>query len=1657
MAVRIGTRLRADGGSQALAFSDLIIRLGIAAVIFGGQALADTAWTGAVSSDMSDLGNWDNGLPDPANGAMIINDVSVNVPVMTTDITLGGDLAIGTGSNTAGRLDQVSGTLATGAGAWAILGFNSGEPASAIYNLADTAGTGGSFTGYAQGTGSLTVGKLNIGWDAGTTSTVNVHTVGIITADEIEVGSTGGGPTSTFNIDSGTVNVAGNFEVGGNQWSPQGGESFFNMSDGSITTGGEFWGGANGTTTAVQTGGTITSGAWFVIGRDGNNVASYTLSGGSVTAATTTVGSFAVLGSFAGSQGTMTVSGGSFQTGGDRKMLIGEGGTGVLTISDTGSVLVNNNAGGDGFRLGVFGTGSGTVNLNGGTLEVAYIAKGAGSGSFNFDGGILRVASNHDGSNAFMSGLDTVTVLEGGAVIDTNGNAADVVIVQDLIDGGGGGGLTKNGFGTLSLSGANTFTGPTTITAGTLELAEGGSLAATSGITVEGFGTTLRLASSEPSLAPVVLNQGTLEGSGSLGGVTIDSSGLGSIANDSAGGGLNLESLAFEGSATASLTVAGGPAIAVSGAMSTNSSFGSVTVNAAATVWENGMNPLISYGSFNGTATDFFLSTVTGLTGRQSAVGLAIVDDSLALEVSGDNPVWSGANGGVWTTGTFGVVGPTPNWALAIAHTPTDFWTDDLVEFNDTVNIDGTVAPPTTTAVSIEGGAVSPRRTIFNNESLDYSLSTPDGSGIATGSLIKNGAGRLTIATPNSHTDGTILNAGTLEINAELALGAGSLEINGGTLANASGSPLTIATVGMQQFWNGDFAFAGQADGSGDLNLGNGGVTIGGDGDTRTVTVSAGSLTVGPITAATAGQGLTKAGDGTLVIDAAAISQIAGTLTVDAGTLAIGENDMLVGGLAGSGTIINGSGTTRWVYVSNETDQTFAGVLADGDGGGNLGLLKQGAGRLELTQASSLSDRVTVFGGTLAFAGDGSLPDSVDYWIEGTGALRLDRADRIGTNPVRITSNGAVDTTWSNRLELTGGLSLSNPITFSQRSNETAGIVNVSDDNTIAGPLTIVTGGSAARVRSDAGRLTLAAAITTTATSARNLWLEGEGAGTVSGTVRDNPNDANGRINLVKAGTGTWTISGPNTYTGTTTVSEGTLLVSGSIGSSSGTTVTGSGTIAGGGIVSTMTVEAAGTVSPGNGIGVLSTTGGVNWASGGNLNWQLTDAAGTAGGGWDLLSVIGSLSVTATAAEPFTVNLWTLSGTNPAVDGPAAGFDPTVAGSWTLVRTTSGFVDFSADAFQVVTAASNGTAGFANDLAGGSFQVETSGNDLNLIFTPGGVPSDIVIDVPSGSQTQAEAGYPLITAADSVTKTGSGTLVMDAANTYTGPTSVSAGTLTAATADALATTAVTVGSSGTLAVSSGTTMRSPAVTLDGGGLSAGSLVVDGSTGIGSLTINAGSLVGSPALTIGAGGEMTLAESARVTVAAGSLAVEEGAGGGLLDLGSGQVSIAAGGITAEDLRADIIAGRAGGSWTGQAGISSAAAAASGGTRVVGYVVAGDSSARVSFAAPGDIDLSGTVNVFDLVGIDAAGKYGSGLPAVWDEGDFNYDGLTNVFDLVNIDTAGAYGQGSYFPAGPTVAAGGLGQVAAVPEPAAGLLVAAASAALAIGFRRRCRTLG
>ncbi len=301
----------------------------------------------------------------------------------------------------------------------------------------------------------------------------------------------------------------------------------------------------------------------------------------------------------------------------------------------------------------------------------------------------------------------------------------------------------------------------------------------------------------------------------------------------------------------------------------------------------------------------------------------------------------------------------------------------------------------------------------------------------------------------------------------------------------------------------------------------------------------------------------------------------------------------------------------------------------------------------------------------------------------------------------------------------------------------------------------------------------------------------------------------------------------------------------------------------------------------------------------------------------------------------------------------------------------------------------------------------------------------IAVDIAAGALGQAAAGYTTIAGTGSLEKTGGGTLVLDAANTLTGLTTVAGGTLEIAAIKSLVGSPVTVEAGATLAIAAGITPRVPSVSLAGGTLAADAIVIDAGNGIGSLAVASGSVTGRPAVAVGVMGRLMLDADAATTIAVGSLEVDAEAGG-LVDLGIGRIEIGAG-ATAAALRADILAARGSGDWLGGTGIGSSVKALVGGGRTIGYTVAADGSAVVAFAAAGDLDLNGSVDIFDLAALRGSAVFGTASAADWAAGDMNYDGVANLFDLVAIGAAGAFGQGNYLPQTAAMAPG-----TAVPEP-------------------------
>jgi autotransporter-associated beta strand protein len=245
------------------------------------------------------------------------------------------------------------------------------------------------------------------------------------------------------------------------------------------------------------------------------------------------------------------------------------------------------------------------------------------------------------------------------------------------------------------------------------------------------------------------------------------------------------------------------------------------------------------------------------------------------------------------------------------------------------------------------------------------------------------------------------------------------------------------------------------------------------------------------------------------------------------------------------------------------------------------------------------------------------------------------------------------------------------------------------------------------------------------------------------------------------------------------------------------------------------------------------------------------------------------------------------------------------------------------------------------------------------------------------------------------------------------------------------------------------------VTTTGGG----TLVFDGvNTYTGPTDVQQGTLqlatadaLSASAVTVAAGATLSVAPQV-------SAAVPTLVNNGVVDVGLGELTVVSG-LTAEGLKAQIVAGRNEGAWDGATGITSSAAAGMA-DRAVGWIDNGDGSFRFGFAAAGDLDMNGLVDLDDVIAFVGGGLYDTGSPAVWVQGDYDYNGIVDLDDVIAFVGGGLYDKGPY-----NQPEGGLsllgfsgaddsalmnGGFAAVPEPAAWVLAVLGAGCLAA--RRR-----
>ncbi len=1046
------------------------------------------------------------------------------------------------------------------------------------------------------------------------------------------------------------------------------------------------------------------------------------------------------------------------------------------------------------------------------------------------------------------------------------------------------------------------------------------------------------------TLAYTFTGTGSISGTASLvkqgsGGATLATANSYTGATTVAGGRLAVATLANGGSASpvgassaaaANLVVAGGT-LAYTGATATTNRGFSTSGTAGAIEVVNPATSLTFAGNISGTAT--LIASGSGtlrLTGSSIAVGGGS-GDALAVR-SGTVAIASSGTGPAGLTSSFNgevVVG-------SVAGSPAALTVTDA-----TLNASGFLSVGRGTG---DTGVAS---------TANFTRASVSAAGIALGSnggVTPNLASQTVTLTNASLTSGgDSLIGDSAGSTASLVLaGTSSFSSDSGTrIGNEAGAVGSVVIGGASTFTTSGWLAIGNS-GSGSMTVRDtAAVTVPVDFNVADLAGSVGMLTVeGNATVSTASVYLGK--------------------NESAGTKAVGVVSMTGGTFtaAGSDFFIGRSGDGAWSQSGGTT--TAAAEVVLGRFGNTLGTLAVSGG--SFTQSGTASGLI------VGFDGAGSLT------VSGSGSVTV-----AGTASGLTLGNFGIGT---------GTVSL--------------------DGGTLTVPY-VRKGGAGAVVNFNGGVLRAG-------TGARNDFFSGLDSATVlAGGARFDTNGTSVTIaqsladgaaggGLVKQGAGTLVLAGNNAYTGVTSVTAGTLSLAtaGSIAASSAVTVAagatfdvtsqaggysvpatqtigGSGTVNGG-----ATFSSGATVSPGASPGTLTFTQAVTFGSGGNYNWQMLSATGTAGssGAWDLATTAGGLTIASTSLDPFNVNLWTLSSILPDVSGAAANFNPGQNYSWKIASATGGISGFAAEKFAIRTTATNGTGGFANALGGGTFSIAQSGNNLNLVFTSSGTQATTTINVASGTQTQAQAGYPLLSGATPVIKTGLGTLVLNQANTLTGSTTVQQGVLQMANSAALSSSRLVVVAGGT-----------------------GQVAPFTSTNVASLDLTAN---------------------------------------GLVDVTSGALTIGSG-LSAAQLVVELLEGRSGGSWTGTSGITSSVAAAnvaSSVARAVGWLDNGNGSLTVAYAAPGDTNLDWSVDILDVANFLALGKFDSGQAATWLQGDFNYDGIVDILDAASFASTGLFNAGNY-----NTAPGTTGAIAAVPEPS-GIAIAAAGAIAAIGLARRRR---
>lgn len=1068
------------------------------------------------------------------------------------------------------------------------------------------------------------------------------------------------------------------------------------------------------------------------------------------------------------------------------------GGTGEFAgvISDGGSTTSLTKTGTGTWTLSGANTYTGTTTLYAGTLAIGHNAA-FGSGTVDLRGGTIQSsdATARTIANPISVSADTVFGGTGNLLFTGAANAGSLTkafIVNNARTEFGGvisgtGARVKSGPGTLVLGGANTYTGATTVSAGTLEV--NGSTAADSAVTVAGGAT--------------------LTGAGNVKGSTTFASGsrLGwsLSANSVTAGKLTTAAVAVASGATLDLVFNGpGGTVDFTDAFWTQSHHWQVLTSSGMTgTFALGTVSTDSAGHWN-TGSFHLLQNSTGLKVYYAPAGAlpppaptgfaaAAIPGAVALswnavpEAVGYSVLRATQSGGPYeaiatdvvansytdrtvSNGTayyYAIVAVSPNGGsqptAAIGATPhlpaTIDKADNSTDLGQPGSWVGGVVPGAFD-IARWSGLTGPN-SVPPGADLDWNgiavAGTAGAVGIGAGNTLTLGSGGIDLSAASQNltiSSGLTLGAGqtwkvatgrTLTVAGNISRGVGSallVDKSGGTGTVAAALPLTDGIIGPWAVVKSAGAAANNgAGGFTFATVGNGSVSpyVSATPLTTTLWTSPGSNTVNyDISGASVNMGLSRVAKTLRYTGSAAT-----TYTVNSGaTLTVNGMMNAGGGLwtYNPGVIVGGG--NELVLHSGSAGLVLTGMIANGASAGSVVTAGPGtvtlsgantytggtyvsSGKLVATPAALNSGPINIHsGGTLTFNGNNQTSSSA---VAGSGAILHDTANTIILTGDHSGFSGTfIHSAASNNTQFNSATSGSPDAAYTITAGEL--IFALSGNYTVKMGSLSSTGGNIRGGNSATGMTTLEVGHLGTNT-------------TIAGNLN---NGATKALALAKVGTGSLTVLGTNNYSGGTSVNGGTLRVNGSLTGSGAMVVNGGGTLAGTGTISgPVAVSNGGVVAPGSGSGgVLTLSGGLSLNDGSVLEMGIgTGSNGIAVGG--TFSAVGTVTVNLTALAGFAPGIYPIITGATGISGSnfTAGTIP--AGYACMLSANGGTLSVTVDLPPVAPAVLTATGGTSEIVLNWSASPAAASYTVKRSAEPGGPYEAIASGITATTHTDS--------------------------------------------------------------------------------------------------------------------------------------------------------------------------------------------------------------------------------------------------------------------------------------------------------------------------------